>query len=194
MNTDEVSDHHAQTSSLHNSQDLGLTWAGGGSICRVESTLYQKFAMIFVGSLVSSACLAGDWKQSSFAFVSARWKTVVHQVGNTGPSAITVMGVTGNDVQYQRVIGAADQNPPTWHAKFTPLSSTQVTYPWEIVQYVLPSMHVGRGLVLWDRELGWQEFEWHENDLGTGLKLRRDREWHENPGFVFGIFPITEED
>lgn len=104
------------------------------------------------------------------------------------------MGANGIDNQYQRVIGASEENPPAWHSKFSKKSSTLVQYGYSYATYQLPPNYLGRGEVLWDRDLGWEEFELYQDNQPTGLKLRRDREWHENPGWAFIIREITQDD
>lgn len=138
------------------------------------------FALSILIGLAAQAVALDEWRQSSFTYAEIEDSDVPVLVENRGTTPTVLnpaSGFTPSRLRY--IVGAAQQNPPTWHAKFTPLQQSTVSRMWS---HGYQTIYPGYGFtvrVWWLESGGEQEFELYQNGQSTGLTIDRQRSWND---------------
>lgn len=123
-----------------------------------------------------------DWRQHSLLYVESEHMYVVAgPTINEGQSVITIPADSGETVKSQEIMGAGTQNPPPWDSRFSPLKTPAQTVAneWSHETIQLQPRFGFEHRSIWRYSTGYQQFERYDDNVPTGLMLRRDRDWWE---------------
>jgi hypothetical protein len=90
-----------------------------------------------------------------------------------------VPAASGTIEQIRFISGAPNENPPTWHARFTPLQENTVSQTWAHPALYLQPYQGLRVEVRWIRSRGKQMFELYRGGKPAGHFIKRERLWYD---------------